>query len=198
MEGLLCPFCLFFAPSQQLLHKHVISVHSHDSNFKIQCECLRTFRNYRTYQNHQLCCVERSKVLFQQSSPSDSSAINFIDSNQILEPEPQEQEIIDCHRTESFDMKKYGAQWILKTSESRSLTRTAMTGVIEDVTELVTMITKSICEDVKQFVSENSSDIENFVNTLVTRYSTPFTGISSFHQQIQYYKTNFGLVVSTY
>lgn len=94
MEGLLCPFCLFFAPSQQLLHKHVISVHSLDSNFKIQCDCLRTFRNYRTYHNHQLCCVERSRVLLQRSSPSDSSAINFIDSNQILELEPREQEII--------------------------------------------------------------------------------------------------------
>lgn len=114
-------------------------------------------------------------MLLQQSSPSDSSAINFIDSNQTLEPEPQEQEIIDCHGTESFDMKKYGAQWILKTSESRSLTRTAMTGIIEDVTELVTMITKSICEDMKQFVSENSVDMENFANTLVTRYSSPFT-----------------------
>ena len=42
-----------------------------------------------------------------------------------------------------------------------------MTRIIEDVTELVIMITKSVCEDMKQFVSENS-DIENFANTLVT------------------------------
>ena len=35
MEGLPCPFCLFFAPSQQLLYKPVILVHSLDSNFKI-------------------------------------------------------------------------------------------------------------------------------------------------------------------
>ena len=82
-------------------------------------------------------------------------------------------------------MKKYSPQWILKASESRSLTHT---GTIEDVSELITMINKNICEDVKQFISENSIDIENFANTLVARYSTPFSGISSFHQQRQYYQ----------
>ena len=60
------------------------------------------------------------------------------------------------------------------------------------------MINKSICEDVKQFISENSIDIKNFANTLVARYLTPFSGISSFHQQIQYYQKKFGLLVSIY
>ena len=47
-------FCPFLA---QLLVKHVRLVHSCDPNFRIQCSvegCLRTFTNYRTYQNHLL------------------------------------------------------------------------------------------------------------------------------------------------
>ena len=188
-----CPFCVFFAPSKQLLHKHVISVHSLDSNFQIQCNCHRTFTNYRTYQNHRLRCACTSI-----NDPRSEEAVDDNNERYNENFDSEEQQIIDEDHSESgdeFNMTEYAAKWILKTSESRSLTRTAMVGIIDDVTELVSMITNNIFEDVKCLINAEDINISQLEN-LRTQYSNPFSGVSTFYQQLQYYKLNFGLIVS--
>ena len=55
-----CPYCNeeeFSAPNEILLMGHIRGVHSLYPNFSLQCSkdgCERTFRNFRTYQNHLL------------------------------------------------------------------------------------------------------------------------------------------------
>lgn len=55
-----CPYCIeqeYIAPSKSLLLGHIRVVHSADPDFTIQCideGCSRTFKNFRTYQNHNL------------------------------------------------------------------------------------------------------------------------------------------------
>jgi len=40
--------------------------------------------------------------------------------------------------SKNVDMQTYAAKWILKTSEARSLTRTATMGIVEDASDFVT------------------------------------------------------------
>ena len=59
-QSFYCPYCVkddFTAPSEVLLLTNIRVVHSLDPNFTIQCSvngCNRTFKNFRTYQNHRL------------------------------------------------------------------------------------------------------------------------------------------------
>ncbi len=41
-------------------------------------------------------------------------------------------------------MKEYAAKWILKTGETRNLTRAATQGVIEDVDQMVDFVAESL------------------------------------------------------
>lgn len=51
----------------------------------------------------------------------------------------------DCSiQTTLNEMRKFAAKWILKTGETRSLTRAATQGVIEDVGYLVDFVTDSL------------------------------------------------------
>lgn len=69
-----CSYCgcgqddSYTAPSLQLLNQHIRLGHSNDPNFLIHCpvpSCQRTFRNYRTYQNHVL--AHRENITYRKS-----------------------------------------------------------------------------------------------------------------------------------
>ena len=122
-------FCPFLA---QLLLKHVRLVHSCDPNFRIQCSvegCLRTFTDYRTYQNH---------LLQHGTEPV------YIISNSMVEIEGEnDDDDLECFQGPQcthINMKDYAT---LKTCESQYLTHTAMLGVINDVTDMIHVIVES-------------------------------------------------------
>ena len=57
MVTFLCHYWVedFSVPSENLLLNHIRLVHSSEPGFSIQCTvngCSRTFKNFRTYQNH--------------------------------------------------------------------------------------------------------------------------------------------------
>ena len=189
-----CSLCSgdFVAPSETLLLNHIRLVHSCDPNFFIQCsfpECLRTFKNFRTYQNHRL------KHRFHEASgESDCSFANELD----------EQSLGSVPRREVTApsvpfMKSYCARWILKTRESRGLTRSATQGVIEDVQDLVTVITNSLESQALAALRASGIDpdsITGFSNIFSGPTTKPFDGLTSFYQQLQYCRNHFNLVVS--
>ena len=187
-----CPYCQFFAPSDQLLTKHVRLVHSHDPDFRIQCEqCLRTFKNYRTFQNHIL--QHRSEPLINPNSLNEIEN----DCSEAFEGTDDEGEDDSCVHAD-FSIKDYSARWILKTGETRYLTRTAITGIVEDVSDMVKVIVDNLHTDIDNLMLQfgiNTSDIEGYTE-IFSNHSSPFDGLSTFYQQIQYYKSNFALVVS--
>ena len=136
MAMLPCSFCQgkFFAPSETLLMSHIRLVNSFDPDFCIRCsfsDCCRTFRNFRTYQNHRLThrTNEARQGVENGNNDDEDDAINVSVDDEV-------------HQPAVADMQLFAARWILKTRESRSLTRSATQGVLEDVQDLVSFVAK--------------------------------------------------------
>ena len=148
MSTLVCPYCSgeFFAPSEELLLSHVRLVHSCEPGFTIQCSlngCSRTFSSFKSYQNHR-----RQK-----------HANYSVDEVSQPTPEPSEDFSELCDGSDVYseanitnlppreEITSFAAKWILKTRETRKLTRSAMQGVVEDVTDLVTFVSNTMLID---------------------------------------------------
>ena len=189
-----CSYCVndfFTAPSEVLLLNHIRLVHSKDPNFSIQCQsenCSRTFTNFRTFQNHRRSC-----------SAIDSTPHGVLGETICESGDQHGEDIINDVLPTSSDLQMYCAKWILRMSETRALTRTATLGVVDDVRELVDVITEGLKSKTSSILQSNGvpdyivSDVED---TFSSRFVQPFDGLQTFHQQLQYYRQNFGLIVS--
>lgn len=177
------------APSEVLLLNHIRLVHSCDPNFSIQCSfpgCSRTFKNFRTYQNHR--CYHRHQHVEECSTYGSDDFESEIETELCMTPAVQ-----------LPDLQTYAAQWILKTRESRYLTRAATQGVIEDVQDLLSVISQSMETQTRAVLCESGIDFDSVPNlerVFSGPATKPFEGVSSFHQQMQYYRKHFNLVVS--
>lgn len=194
----ICPYCIeddFTAPSEVLLLTHIRRVHSFEPNFSIQCSidgCSRTFKNFRTYQNHRLT---HRPAISEGDIPSDT------ESNPDYDQDPSFEGSMLPHLPSSSDVQSHAAKWILKTSEMRSLTRAATIGVVEDVSDLVEFIGQSLKDQTCHILSSSGVDPETVcrVSDVFKSYIVkPFDGLSSFHQQLQYYRRHFNLIVRSY
>ena len=56
------------------------------------------------------------------------------------------------------DVKSFTAKWLLKTSETRSLTWTATTGIVEDVTGLIDYVAQCLSAKTSSILVSNGID----------------------------------------
>ena len=198
----------FVAPSVKLLNQHIRLCHSNDPNFIISCSvssCARTFRNYRTYQNHLLSHRTAS------STSSSSSQINDVPQNYEIIEEQLDSNNSDynssgtsdnyaevAEHNDVVDFTQQAAKWILKTSESRSLTRSATIGIVQDVSYLIDDIVSHVKQQLTVILQNHSIDTAVIEPAFDHNYTRPFNGLQTFHQQLQYYKKSFGLIVCSY
>ena len=201
-NGYMCPYCPeeYITPTEVLLQSHIRIVHSSDSGFTIRCSeqgCERTFRNFRTYQNHLL---SHRRDLNSTANSSESSPIDAP-----LRAHESHASLMACRDDyTSFlprreDIKLYSAKWLLKTSETRYLTRTASVGIVEDVSSLIEHLMNGLKSKLGEILTTNHIDRSVIVETeelLKSSALTPFEGLSTFYQQMEYYKQNFNLIVS--
>lgn len=99
------------------------------------------------------------------------------------------------------DLQSYAMRWTLKTWESRYLTRAATQGVIEDVQDLLSVISQSMEMQTCAVLHESGIDFDSVPNlerVFSGPATKPFEGVASFHQQMQYYRKHFNLVVSVF
>ena len=175
------------APSEPRLPTHIRLAHANDPNFSIQCTsngCGRTFTNFRTYQNHRLThrCDSASLGL-------DANAVELDENN----PSPLP---IDACTTSAIslttsEMQHFTVKWVLKTRETRNLTRMAMQGIIEDVGELVIFVSQTLESQVHAALSSHG-----VVPELIPDVDGIFSGsLYSFHQQVQYCLNHFYFIV---
>lgn len=115
-----------------------------------------------------------------------------------LDPMDTEEESI-CLPT-SEDLQSFSAKWILKTSETRSLTRAATVGIVADTADLVTYVAQCLLSEIRSLLAENGINSESVTSKLEILFrnhiTRPFDGLSSFRNQLQYYRKHFGLIVS--
>ena len=193
MATFMCHYCVedFVAPSEYLLLNHIRLVHSTEPGFSIQCTvggCFRTFRNFRTYQNHKFKHGQEPRI---------------DDENNLLGNQPgfqQPDEPSSSNEIESSfstdEMQSYVVKWILKTREARSLSRATTNGIIEDVRDLMDVTTQSLKSRLKQVLVSKNVD-EDILSVIDYEFSNvkPFDGVMSFHQQLQYCRKHFDFVV---
>ena len=201
MASFPCSFCSgeFSAPSETLLLTHIRLVHSYEPGFSIQCSlrgCSRTFKNFRTYQNHRL---QHSRC---EEAPSQRVDVIPEGDGDIGEVDLGDESVIDevCDQPTVADMQLYAAKWILKTRETQSLTRSATQGVVEDVQDLISFVTQTLESQTHAVLRANGIDPSTVfgLSDVFSGPSTkPFQGLTSFHQQLQYCRNNFNLTVST-
>jgi hypothetical protein len=194
-----CQYCgdePFIAPTKQLLLRHIKVVHSQEPGFTITCEiCHRKFRNFRTYQNHLLSHKRDVSVLNEEENsiePEMMVTSNMDDGNDITD-QAEDQAVIP-----SFT--NYCAQWILKISETRKLTRVATVGIVEDVSSLIKEVSSCLHHQVKDFLQKNQIVVQNEsdLSAIFSDGATvcPFSNLMTFHQQVAYYKAHFNFIVS--
>lgn len=181
----------FTAPSEVLLLNHIRLVHSKDPNFSIQCQsenCSHAFTNFRTFQNHRRSC-----------SATDSTPHGVLGETTCESGDQHGEDIINNVLPTSSYLQIYCAKWILR-SETRALTRTATLGIVDDVCELVDVITEGLKSKTSSILQSNGvpdyiivSDVED---TFSSHFVQPFDGLQTFHKQLQYYRHDFGLIVS--
>lgn len=96
------------------------------------------------------------------------------------------------------DTRMFAAKWILKTGETRSLTQAATEGIIEDTGHLVDFVTESLQNQIRTVLQSNGIDeesISGFNEVFKCSVTKPFNGLTSFHQQLQYYRRHFNFIV---
>lgn len=84
------------------------------------------------------------------------------------------------------DFTHYCAKWILKTSETRRLTRNSTLGIVQDVTDLVREVSTSIEDQVKVCLQQNGINFDTVLglsdvfseNNPITM---PFSELMTFH-----------------
>ena len=192
-----CHYCSgdFYAPSEKLLLNHIRLVHSNEPGFCIQCSrngCSRTFKNFRTYQNH--------LAKHPQSASNVPSFMNVQCNGDTEDSDDlggnEEESDLPIHST--ADLQSFAVKWLLKTRETRYLTRAAAQGIVEDVQDVADMITRSLRSETEQLLLSKGVDNE-IITTVKDIFSSPvtrpFENVMSFHQQLQYCRKHFGFVV---
>ena len=99
------------------------------------------------------------------------------------------------------DFTDYCAKWILKTSETSKLTRTATVGIVEDVADLIKEVSLCLADQVKSCLTENGLDFNAIVGlsdvfSPSNEATVSFSSIMTFHQQLTYYKQKYNFIVS--
>ena len=195
--GSYCVEDAFFAASEILLLNHIRIVHSCDPNFSIQClseGCSRTFNNFKMFQNHCHMCragPSNGPVFSDHDGHSDGHS----DAASIVSAEESVTTNISADELQSFS-----AKWILKTSETRSLTRAGTLGIVNDVSDMLGFMSDILKEQIHKVLHQNGVDdsiireVGGLFHGLLVR---PFENLTSFHQQLQYYRDHLGFIVST-
>lgn len=194
-----CSYCVeevFSAPSEVLLLHHIRLVHSCDPNFSIKClseQCSRTFTNFRTFQNHLRTCPCHVDL-----SP-EPSVVNEDPDTESHYSGVQDYLTDSIPSFSASDLQSYSAKWILKTSETHSLSRTATLGIVHDVTDLVDFLTQMLEKKTHSILQQSEVDdsvIQQVGNLFSGFLVRPFERLETFHQQLQYYRDHLGLIVS--
>lgn len=106
---------------------------------------------------------------------------------------------VEVHEQTAPDMQSYTARWILKTRESRSLTRSATQGILEGVQDLVSFVAWCLESQTYAVLQSNGIDctaVDGLGDVFTGPITTPFQGLTSFYQQLQFFCKNFNLIVS--
>ena len=209
---MICPICACceFRTVSQLL-SHIRISHADAKDFSIQCtlkNCCRTYKSFTTYRNH----VYDFHGIGQLDPTYD-----FSSSHSVLSGEsPDESLRCTNHISESIpkqssssemitpsNLQKAAATWILKSREKHKLPLSVMNTLIADIQSLYDVSLSCIASRVSAIVQQAEIDIQTaelimteLNGCLSSACSNIFRGLLTQAQQMHYFWSNIGLVVS--
>lgn len=180
----------FTAPSFSLLQVHLFRVHSGD--FNVFC-CNTQFKTAPAYRKH----VQRFHRTPTESSASTSSSSLSLSETCVVDESNSE---LDASISIPSS-KSNNALWILKLKESHKLAQTCVDSVLQDVTELCTVTISELGESVKSVMNSAGLQFENIPGLQElfapsSDFCQPFSGLSTYHHQLTFYKEHLKFVVS--
>lgn len=209
MSSLICPIC----PPERTSHlkfnltkfmKHIKLFHSHQPGFSITCGlhgCLRTFRNFRTFQNHvsdyHAGCDNYDVGCDGECEPDSIPEDDLTDDHDYSDGDGDHYYPVN----QSVTLQESTALFLMGLKEKHKLTQVALQGVIEGVTSLMQCHFDSLHTQVcQQLRSANTP--ETVIGNLSSLFSEngtvgqPFAGLETQHQQLKFYRDHFNLIVS--
>lgn len=215
MPRLICPLCPFERTSHLNFNlteylKHIQLFHSHQPSFSITCGlggCLRTFRNFQVYRNHVSTFHKGDQSLGDDGHSSEDelspptldgddreSAGAYEDSDRI----PERGSDICAE-----ELQETSALFLMGLKEKHKLTQTSLQGIIEGVTGLMQCRMSVLQSAIQQQLKSTGvqSSVIATVDALFDQEGSvcrPFHGLETQHQQMNFYRTHFNLIVSCY
>lgn len=149
-QGLQCSLCSHTSHLQLDLTaflKHIKLFHAHQAAFKLTCGidgCLRTFTNFRTFQNH---VSDMHRTFSTSVAENRENSTEFEDASTHYDQETNEEDseengtyngdlTVEAMQYNFETLQKSSALFILGTKEKHKLTQTAIQGVLDGVTNL--------------------------------------------------------------
>ncbi len=176
--------------------------------------CQRTFQNVNTYRNHvssRHTCSFHHQVIDSSchihSDPADDATTS--EGNDLITSDLED---LDVSRTQdttascspvsdSVDLTRSAATWILKVKEKYKLPQVAMQGIIQDVTRLFQVYLGDLHSTVVQELTTSQVDADTIstISPLFEEggaYGQPFRGLDTEHRQLAYFRDKFAMIVS--
>ena len=218
MSSLVCPIC----PPERTSHlkfnltkfmKHIKLFHSHQPGFSITCGlhgCLRTFKNFRTFQNHvsdyHAGCDNYVNVGYGggcqlEDHLTDDYDCGGDDDDAAAAGDDDGAGDSPTNQSESLTMQESTALFLMGLKEKHKLTQVALQGVIEGVTSLMQCHVDSLHTEVCQQL-QLAGTPQTVIDSLECLFSEngtvgqPFAGLETQHQQLKFYRDHFNLIVS--
>ena len=209
-----CNLCVHFvALTLALFLNHLVRYHTSDPNFHVLCGingCSKTYRNCISFKNHikrkhaDLLLAEKNGEAAEQENDTndvngDSSASEMDeDSGETYDSTSLPQ--FDFHR-EAEEIRRAGALYVLKMKHKDRASQTAVNSFIENTTGIVRTSIDILKAGLMNRLDTAGIDFnavpglpELFKEDSLAR--NPFSGLLNEHQQNNYFKDHFNLVVS--
>lgn len=210
MASLVCPIC----PIERTSHlnfnltqfmKHIKLFHSHQPNFTITCGlhgCLRTFKNFRTFQNH-VSNYHAGYAADTSCNTDDNDETRGFDDDSEEQPDHDLDPHLGDSSNGSITLQQSTALFLMGLKEKHKLTQVALQGVIDGATGLMQSRLSSLHAQVSQQLRSSGAS-EVMISSLSSIFSEdsimgrPFYGLETQHQQQSFYRNHFHLIVRTF
>ena len=187
----------FVALDIATIFNHYCRYHRHDPNIFVTCKvpgCGASYRKLEGFRSH----IRRyHKDVYMPNSFADEITDIHVDQNNdnIIEDanEPQYQPEVD--------FSKQNALFLLKSKEIHQLSEEATKTLLSDTTSLIQRSVEQVKDKVKDCLNNAGMQLDDIVGlkeifSPENAITNPFTGLKTKTEQKDYFKNQFGLVVS--
>lgn len=175
------------------------SVHAFEANFHVKCGldgCPRSYTNYHSYKKH-LYIKHRERIHSKPDQPDQSLPETQADSEPELDMNDSSAEE-DMGTSTMVDHTRQSALLLLKTTAIHKSSKASLDEMIGDISVLFGERLTSVQHDIQALLEGRGMAFDAEIAAIFQKpiITTPFQGLHSEFLRQNFYKTEFGLIVS--